>query len=232
MKKIGEFWVPDVDTFWFRNLRKTRKNYEGGKQGTQLHHLTGAIDHIRATVGPDRLAASVAIDAGANVGAYARHMAAHFAHVHAFEPAPDTYECLARNIADWGLGARVTAYPNALSAVEEGVSMGGGGWFRRSISREVAGPGDIRAIPIDSLALEDVLLLKLDVEGYELKVLEGSRETLARCRPFVMMELKDRKIAKGTADMAPHEFLLGQGYEVVLKLGEPAIDRLYAPRVG
>ncbi len=110
--------------------------------------------------------------------------------------------------------------------------MGGGGWFRRSISREVKGPGDIQAIPIDSLRLDDVLLLKLDVEGYEMKVLEGSRETLARCRPFVMMELKDRKIAKGTADMAPHEFLVAQGYEVVLKLGEPAIDRLYAPKAG
>lgn len=230
MKKIGDYWVPDVDTFWFRNLRKTRQNYENGGQGTQLHHLTGAIGHIRAAVGTERLAAGVAIDAGANIGAYSRHMAADFLHVHAFEPAPDTYECLARNVADWGLKDRVTTYPNALSAQEEGVSMGSGGWFRRSISREVSGPGNIRAFPVDSLKLDNVLLLKLDVEGYELKVLTGSTQTLARCRPFVMIELKDRKIAKGTADMAPHEFLLTQGYEVVLKLGEPSIDRLYATR--
>lgn len=229
MQKIGDYWVPDVDLRWFRNRRKTLENFAEGRQGKQTGHVLEAMERIRATEGAEAMAAATAIDAGANVGAYARAMAAAFGHVHAFEPAPDTFACLARNIVDWGLADRITAHPNALSAAEEGVSMGTGGWFRRSISREVAGPGDIPAVPIDSLGLTDVLFLKLDVEGYELKVLAGATQTLERCRPFVMMELKARKLARGTADLGPQDFLLARGYRVVAEIGSPVLDRLYAP---
>lgn len=229
MQKIGDYWVPDVDLRWFRNRRKTLENFAEGRQGKQTGHVLEAMERIRAATGAEAMAAATAIDAGANVGAYARAMAGAFGHVHAFEPAPDTFACLARNIADWGLSDRITAHPNALSAAQEGVSMGSGGFFRRSISREVAGPGEIPAIPIDSLGLADVLFLKLDVEGYELKVLNGAAQTLDRCRPYVMMELKARKLARGTADLGPQEFLFARGYRVLAEIGDPVLDRLYAP---
>lgn len=230
MKKIGDYWVPDVDTFWFKNLRKTRKNYENGGHGTQISHLTDAIDTIRDIVGAETMAQGTAIDAGANVGAYARHMAAHFGHVHAFEPAQDTFDCLARNVSDWGLADKITAHQKALSDKAEGVSMGTPGLFRRSISREVKGSGDIPAVPLDSLELGNVVFLKLDVEGYEMKTLQGAKALLARFQPFVMMEMKERKLAKGTADMAAHDFLTSQGYSVCAKLGTPVIDWLYTVR--
>ncbi|WP_296642249.1 FkbM family methyltransferase [Roseinatronobacter sp.] len=229
MKKVGEYWVPDVDTFWFKNLRKTKANYENGGHGTQLHHLTDAMTHIRVQVGDARMAASVAIDAGANVGAYARHLAGQFGHVHAFEPAQDTFDCLKRNVADWGLKDRITVHQKAVSDAPGGVSMGTPGLFRRSISREVSGTGDIPAVTLDSLEMTEVLFLKLDVEGYELKTLHGAHALLDRCKPFVMMEMKERKVAKGTADMAAHEFLIERGYAVSAKLGTPFVDWLYAP---
>lgn len=176
------------------------------------------------------MAASVAVDAGANVGAYARHMAAQFGHVHAFEPAQDTFDCLALNISEWGLSDRITAHQKALSDKAEGVSMGTPGLFRRSISREVKGAGDIPAVTLDSVGLENVMFLKLDVEGYEMRTLQGAKALLDNSHPFVMMEMKERKVAKGTADMTAHAFLLERGYTVCAKLGNPIIDWLYAPR--
>lgn len=229
MQKIGEYWVPDVDTRWFRNRRKTRANYEGGGHGSQIHHLTGAIAHIRAAAGAQALARSAAVDAGANVGAYARRMAADFAQVHAFEPAADTHACLVRNLADWGLAGKVVAHRAAVSDRADFVAIRSGGWFRRSISREVRGKGNVPALAIDSLGLETVLLLKLDVEGHELKALAGAEATLERCRPYVLMELKARKIEKGTADLGARDFLLARGWREVAGYGAPVIDRLYAP---
>lgn len=152
MKKVGEYWVPDIDMRLFRNRRKTLKNYAGGGHGSQIGHLDQALDAIEARIGADALAQGVALDAGANVGAYGRRMAARMAHVHSFEPAHDTFACLSRNVQDWGLEGRVTAHQKAVSDAPARVGMGGGGWFRRSISREVSGSGDIEAITLDRAA--------------------------------------------------------------------------------
>ena len=47
---------------------------------------------------------------------------------------------------------------------------------------------EVDRVTIDSLALDRVTLLKIDVEGMELPVIEGSVETLKRCRPLVYAE--------------------------------------------
>jgi FkbM family methyltransferase len=46
----------------------------------------------------------------------------------------------------------------------------------------------VRCFTIDSLALERVDLIKLDVEGMELEALEGSSETIDRCKPLLFIE--------------------------------------------
>ena len=229
MQKIGDYWLPDIDLHWFRNRRKTLATYRDPQPQVLVGNLLGALDHLRAALGPAALARASAIDAGANVGAYARALAGVFGHVHAFEAAPDTAACLARNIADWGLADRVTVHAKAVSDAPGTVGIATGGWWRRSISREVKGAGDVPAVTLDSLGLSDCLLIKLDVEGHELKALNGARATLDRCRPFVMMELKERQLARGTADLAAHDALLARGYRIVADLGQPVLDRLYAP---
>ena len=51
---------------------------------------------------------------------------------------------------------------------------------------------------IDSLGLDSVVFIKLDIEGMELKALVGAQETLQRCGPFVAFEhhKTDRKTAE------------------------------------
>jgi FkbM family methyltransferase len=229
MQKVGDYWVPDIDMRRFRNRSKTLANYQGGGHGNQIHHLTQALDHIRAHAGAEAMARATALDVGANVGAYARFLAEVFGHVHAFELAPDTAECLARNVQDWGLSNRIIVHRKGVSEAEAMVGVGGGGWFRRSISREIKGAGTIPVIPIDALGLDDVLLIKLDVEGHEFKALKGARRTLETGRPYVMMELKQRHLDSGKADLTAHNHLLSLGYRIVADLGDPVLDRLYAP---
>ena len=229
MQKVGEYWVPDIDMRGFRNRRKTLANYRDGGHGKQIGHLSQALAVMTGALGPEALAQAVAIDAGANIGAYSRLMAAHFGAVHAFELAPDTFECLARNISDWGLDGRITPHQAAISDRPGSVGLGSGGWFRRSISREIKGQGTIPAIALDDLSASNVRLLKLDIEGHEEKALHGASRILNDDKPYVMMELKERHVQNGKADLGAHNPLLSLGYRVVADLGDPVIDRLYAP---
>jgi hypothetical protein len=49
-------------------------------------------------------------------------------------------------------------------------------------------PMPVRAITIDPLAFERLYLLKIDVEGVELEVLEGATRTIRQCLPVVLIE--------------------------------------------
>ena len=58
--------------------------------------------------------------------------------------------------------------------------------------------GDFVFKSLDSLNVAKMDLVKIDVEGHEMEVLEGGRETLRRCRPaFIQIEIhntsRDRK---------------------------------------
>ena len=59
--------------------------------------------------------------------------------------------------------------------------------------------GEIR-VPIltrtlDSFELPEVDFLKIDVEGHEVQVLAGARDTLRRCRPIVLIEARPENLA-------------------------------------
>jgi FkbM family methyltransferase len=138
-------------------------------------------------------AGSTAIDVGANRGIYSYALAKVAAHVEAFEPNP----ALAR-FARTKLGRRARVHQFALS------NMDGAGSLHIPFGRHsqpnhlVAGlrsrtdPGIKIEVPIrtlDSFGFKNVSFIKIDVEGSELEVLEGARDTILRDRPNLLVEL-------------------------------------------
>ena len=220
MKKVGDFWLPDIDLqFWRRFGKARRKTVErftdGGPKLQDLEEVLSLLPKGR-----------IAIDGGANVGAYARLLASHFDIVHAFEPAPDTFEALRRNIEDWGLIQRVITHNVALSdsADKVALSLKRGG---RSVSRTISGPGNLPATTIDALDFHNVDLIKLDLEGYEFQALTGARVTLQRCQPAVMFEDKPGKRDLASNERDPHRYLKNLGARPVGKFGQGKFDWLY-----
>lgn len=150
----------------------------------------------------NRLAAGAhcILDVGANMGYHALRLALRepLATVHAFEPLPQSYEFLARNIAANGLADRVRAHGYGLSRSS--------GSFEFFIAPEngtnasllnVAARDDARRVVGLTMTLDDWAAntgarpdyLKIDVEGAELWVLEGGAKTIAAHRPCVFLEL-------------------------------------------
>lgn len=123
-------------------------------------------------------AEDVFVDVGANVGSYTVLAAgAVGATTYAFEPAPETFPKLIRNVAVNGIGERVKAFPCALGAEAARMRFTTG---RDTTNRMAQSEEDSRgSAEIDVRRLDDVLgeavplLVKIDVEGWESEVLAG-----------------------------------------------------------
>lgn len=139
---------------------------------------------------------SVVVDAGAHIGIHTITMARLVGQkgtVIAFEPQEKIFRELVMNIALNGF-KNVQAKNNALGDKRKWVRM-----FNAETGNEagipICAPGvttcgnRVPMIALDSLALSNVSLLKIDVEGAEDMVLDGARKTIAQNRPVIIIEI-------------------------------------------
>lgn len=140
----------------------------------------------------------VSVDVGANFGMYTSRMLGLSRRCVAFEPIPAFARMLAR-----GFGKAVEVHGVALSdrsgTAELRVPDLDTGYATidpaNSLEARRSVPIDRVHVPmsrLDDFGLEDVGFVKVDVEGHEEAVLRGAEETLARCRPNVLVEVEDR----------------------------------------
>lgn len=123
----------------------------------------------------------VAIDAGANVGNHTLWLAAVCGlKVYAFEPLH--FDTLQRNCA---LNIDLPIVTFGFGLAESARTGGNAGEGR------IRGEGSIELRPLDVMELEDVAVMKIDVEGMESQVLRGSQETIRRCHPVIYAEAWD-----------------------------------------
>ncbi|MCF3642737.1 FkbM family methyltransferase [Rhizobium sp. TRM95111] len=116
--------------------------------------------------------------------------------VYAFEPVLENYVlaklCVERNglgnVLLWnaGLGDRLSV-ARIETATPSGAHHGGGSHIAEAASAAQSGQ-TTSVVPIDMLGLDEVALIQLDVEGFELNALRGAGATIARCRPIVLAE--------------------------------------------
>jgi FkbM family methyltransferase len=137
------------------------------------------------------------VDAGANFGVFSYAFVRRGAIVHAFEPQPLCIRLL-ESYARSHPNLRVYPYALGPSRARATLSLPADSAFAGSPSATLRNDMratarlDVDVIPLDDLHLEDVDLIKIDVEGTELRVLEGAGETISRCRPLMMIEIEQR----------------------------------------
>jgi len=139
------------------------------------------------------------LDIGANVGDWTLPMALRVGRqgrVIAFEPVPYLAETVAKtarvNRHDW-----VEVLPLALGSTdgtaEFSVERGNSGGSRLGRMSGDFSHITVKTARLDTLVsarpdIERIDFVKIDVEGFEVQVLEGARETLARFRPPLLIE--------------------------------------------
>jgi FkbM family methyltransferase len=176
MKKVFDYWMPDCDSHFERLITKRVKN--GGPPQYQDDVRDEAYKYVTEF--------DLAIDVGANVGLWAKHLAEKFNKVIAFEPIQDVYECLELNVK----GQNVELNKFALGSEDSTVSM----FFDQEnigasyIEKDSLGKGTIPVKRLDDLDLPRFGMIKLDCETYELEVLKGGIETILKYKPILIVE--------------------------------------------
>ena len=135
------------------------------------------------------------IEAGANIGSHTLHMAKTIGaegHIYAYEPQRIVFQTLCANLAlngitnvhaiQAGLGSQQGHMTVPVINPNQPENFGG-------ISLNLTKQGEpVEIHTIDALKLSHCQLIKVDVEGMELAVIQGAKETIKNLRPILYLE--------------------------------------------
>ena len=174
--------------------------YQGLRHGSELDLVDSVLAGIKPYVAED----AVCLDVGANIGLYTMALAALApkGSVWAFEPSPETFGFLSRNIELNKLAnahSVHTVVGDTTGFVEfQDIPFFTAGSFavvgEPFLTTEVLGSLFVKqpSITIDQFvadhALDRLDFVKVDVEGGELSVLDGAKQALADHEPIVVLE--------------------------------------------
>jgi FkbM family methyltransferase len=148
-----------------------------------------------------------AVDCGAHVGIMTHRMCKNFYTTHAFEP--QWHEYLEHNMqeyANWHLHTSLLSNTTGTQLFEvNSANTGNSSVSRSGTPRECT--------TLDSYELRGVDLIKIDVEGHELELLQGAERTIALTKPVLLVELEPKSPQRHEV-----ERLLGDyGYAQILR---------------
>ncbi len=189
IEAVNDWWIPKGDIQLFIGLQGNVKAY---KRPVIDGHIAWRYDRIAAALEfiPDSRR-NFAIDIGAHIGMWARYLARDFKKVVAFEPMPRHLACLRRNM--------LPEY-NHVEIQEIALSDGVGRMLAMIQETEVSGRShvwdekeDFQIVSVEQRTLDSfnyqyVDFIKIDVEGYERKVLLGGQQTIEDNHPVIVIE--------------------------------------------
>lgn len=170
-----------------------------------LYRLGGSCEpellHLDELIG----SAGTAIDVGANVGLFTYAFSKRFQRVYSFEINEGITGAIARynpgniELIHCGLSSESRTL-RFYVPVFRGIPLDGWGSLNRDNLPEAERlvEKDVQVAPLDSFGIKNADFIKIDVEGHEMEVLEGARETISQSRPIVLTELKKQNLS--TAD--------------------------------
>lgn len=183
------------------------------------------VQLARSLCDPNR----VSLDIGASIGEFTIAMLGSSKSVIAFEPRPAQARELAEMFEAVGAPVRIESMAlsdqpgvTAMRVVESDPGRSTIDANNTLSDLGDPGSGSVQTIEVpvrrlDDLHLDNVGLVKIDVEGHELAVLRGAADTLTRNRPAVLVEAEERHHPNAVA--AVTEFLAGLGYSGYFGVG-------------
>lgn len=162
----------------------------------------------------------VILDVGANLGNHTLYWATKLdvKKIFSFEPFPANYACLRKNVKNNGLNVVETvqfavgdkcskAHVNSFDPDNYGATS-----FEYAENSEQ--DDDIRVVTLDSVRdmmdIHNVDFVKIDTEGFELRVLNGMKSILEQDRPVLWIEVGDQTVADILSFLSQYHYQLAK----------------------
>ena len=196
IEKVNDFWVPSNDVHI--------EQWKSGSPFTQNKCLNKFIKYCESQTKKMK----TVIDVGAWCGTWAKAIEPFAKKVIAFEPDQTHFECLQRNCT-----VNCTPRMEAVGAQLQEVSLTEDNFTQ---AKRVDEKGNIRMITLDHMAYEDVDMIKIDVEGYEMEVLKGATKTLESVK-YLMIELNNNTKKYGSNNIEVEKYIVSLGFKVLME---------------
>ena len=188
IKFSNGWYMPDQDRAIESHMKCKNMRYNG-----RLMWQYGVINDFWSKIkGKDKL--RTAIDVGSHIGMWTYFLADKFNFVHCFEPIKIHQDCWQKNVGEY---ENVKLHPIALGYKEEKVQM----MFpeQASVAAQILKHpytgsyehillDNIQVTMLDNFEFMDISFIKIDVEGYELKIIKGAEKTILRNKPYILIE--------------------------------------------
>ena len=195
IEKVNDFWVPSNDVHI--------EQWKSGTPFTQNKCLNKFIKYCESQTKKMK----TVIDVGAWCGTWAKAIEPFAKKVIAFEPDKIHFECLQRNCT-----INCTPRMEAVGAQLQEVSLTEDNFTQ---AKRVNEKGNIRMITLDHMAYQDVDMIKIDVEGYEMEVLKGATKTLESVK-YLMIELNNNTKKYGSNNVEVEKHISSLGFKVLM----------------
>jgi|TARA_R110000803_G_scaffold202261_1_gene267323 FkbM family methyltransferase len=196
IEKVNGYWVPSNDIHL--------DEWKAGAPFTQNKCLNKFIKYCESQTKKMK----TVIDVGAWCGTWSKAIEPFAKKVIAFEPDSLHFECLQKNCTI-NCDPRMEAVGSELKRIaltEDNFTQ----------AKRVDKDGSIRMITLDYLDYENVDMIKIDVEGYEMEVLKGATKTLESVQ-YLMIELNNNTKKYGSSNIDVEKYISSLGFKVLME---------------
>lgn len=165
------------------------------------------------------------IDIGANNGSFAvdfAHLVGDKGNVYSFEPQRIVYYQLCGNVFMNGID-NVYCYNLAIGNSDTDIQVQKPNYFQNGnvnfgdvkVGKVQGDSVSVEQRRLDYFDFNDVIFIKIDVQGYELNVIKGAENTIRKHRPYLFVEFEDDLLKEaGTSEKELQDKIESLGYVV------------------
>lgn len=198
IEKVNGLWIPSNDIHI--------EQWRAGQPFTQNKCLLKFLEWCKSQ---DKKFKTV-LDIGAWCGTWTISLAPISKKVIAFEPDKTHFKCLEKNTFNL---SNVELYQYGVGDKDQTVTLSTDDFTQSKHIIEEEGKVNVKTL--DSFNFENIDLLKIDVEGYEMKVLQGASTSLQNIK-YIMIELNNNTKKYGSSNIEVEKFLKEKNFHVLI----------------